>query len=279
MGGVIVARELAIENGKLKSNLDANGNKVANLATPTLDGDAATKKYVDERPTPPPSWTDITGKPDTFPPEAHTHTKSEITDFPTSMPPTAHSHASDGWFTTAINSKADEVKPSFSTITINGVDYTEWTLGTRSGKIVLSVDMGGISTEIAAFNPLTGVFESAPSQYRDTLRFDGEAPVVGASPTLFDHVARESALNGKANSSDIPSLSGQTFDISVDAQFKNMCIATARELGAVVTHTTDDTSTGGQVAQEYGITPTDATTFGELQTKAGLNDSDTPGDL
>ena len=97
------------------------------------------------------------------------------------------------------HSKADEVKPSFSTITINGVDYTEWILGTRSGKIMLSVDMGGISTEIAAFNPVTGVFESAPSQYRDTLRFDGEAPVVGASPTLFDHVARESALSGKAN--------------------------------------------------------------------------------
>lgn len=97
------------------------------------------------------------------------------------------------------HSKADEVKPSFSTITINGVDYTEWTLGTRSGKIMLSVNMGGISTEIAAFNPVTGVFESAPSQYRDTLRFDGGAPVVGASPTLFDHVARESALSGKAN--------------------------------------------------------------------------------
>lgn len=97
------------------------------------------------------------------------------------------------------HSKADEAKPSFSTVTINGVDYTEWTLGTRSGKIMLSVDMGGISTEIAAFNPVTGVFESAPSQYRDTLRFDGEAPVVGASPTLFDHVARESALSGKAN--------------------------------------------------------------------------------
>ena len=145
------------------------------------------------------SWDSVVDKPTTFPPGPHTHTKSEITDFPTEMPPTAHSHASDNWFTTAINSKADEAKPSFSTITINGVDYTEWTLGTRSGKIMLSVDMGGISTEIAAFNPVTGVFESAPSQYRDTLRFDGEAPVVGASPTLFDHVARESALSSKAN--------------------------------------------------------------------------------
>ena len=327
------------------------------------------------------SWDSVVDKPTTFPPGPHTHTKSEITDFPTEMPPTAHSHASDNWFTTAINSKADEAKPSFSTITINGVDYTEWTLGTRSGKIMLSVDMGGISTEIAAFNPVTGVFESAPSRYRDTLRFDGEAPIVGASPTLFDHVARESALSGKANishthtkseitdfptempptahshasdswftsaieavkvwvkallpnwltpsreeppthdfvlsvenkannardaaqlaenkaedalvhadealaglggkanSSDIPSLSGQTFDILVDAQFRNMCISAARALGAVVTHTTDDTSTGGQVAQAYGITPTDATTFGELQTKAGFGDSAVIGDL
>ena len=148
------------------------------------------------------SYNDLKDVPTEFPPKAHTHTRSEITDFPTEMPPTAHSHASDNWFTTAINSKADEAKPSFSTITINGVDYTEWTLGARSGKIMLSVDMGGISTEIAAFNPVTGVFESAPSQYRDTLRFDGEAPVVGASPTLFDHVARESALSGKANVSD-----------------------------------------------------------------------------
>ena len=277
---------------------------------------------------------------------------------PSTFPPTAHSHASDNWFTTAINSKADEAKPSFSTITINGVDYTEWTLGTRSGKIMLSVDMGGISTEIAAFNPVTGVFESAPSQYRNTLRFDGEAPVVGASPTLFDHVARKSALSGKADvshthaqsdvmglsavllskldqtgasdlrlnggasiyfdgeewltrvdsmvsqyswdwssiyntpttlagygiedaakTSDIPSLSGQTFDISVDAQFKNMCIAMARALGATVTHASTDDSTGASVAMMYGINPTDTTTFGELQTKAGLGDSAVIGDL
>lgn len=32
------------------------------------------------------NWDDILGKPDTFPPSVHTHTKSEITDFPTSMP-------------------------------------------------------------------------------------------------------------------------------------------------------------------------------------------------
>lgn len=32
------------------------------------------------------SWNDITGKPSSFTPSAHTHTKSQITDFPTSMP-------------------------------------------------------------------------------------------------------------------------------------------------------------------------------------------------
>ena len=134
MGGVIVARELAIENGKLKSNLDANGNKVANLATPTLDGDAATKKYVDERPVPPSSWSDITGKPDTFPPEAHTHTKSEITDFPASMPPTAHSHASDSWFTSALEAIKSWASGAFAAITHSHAGDS-WFTTALGGKI------------------------------------------------------------------------------------------------------------------------------------------------
>ncbi|MDU7537778.1 MAG: hypothetical protein E7K67_12380, partial [Peptostreptococcaceae bacterium] len=32
------------------------------------------------------AWDGITGKPPTFPPSAHTHTKSQISDFPTSLP-------------------------------------------------------------------------------------------------------------------------------------------------------------------------------------------------
>ena len=34
----------------------------------------------------PVSWEEVTGKPSTYPPSSHTHTKSQITDFPTSMP-------------------------------------------------------------------------------------------------------------------------------------------------------------------------------------------------
>ena len=149
------------------------------------------------------------------------------------------------------------------------------------------------------YNPSTGKFSAFGSSIETGKKglnpengddIGGPYTVVGATFTFFkqdsvfpsdpqDTLAKKSELDSKANSSDIPSLSGQTFDISVDAQFKDMCIATARALGAVVTHTTDDTSTGGQVAQAYGITPTDATTFGELQTKAGMSDSDTLGDL
>ena len=44
------------------------------------------------------AWDSVTGRPPAFPPEAHTHTKSQIDDFPASMTPAAHaaSHKSDG---------------------------------------------------------------------------------------------------------------------------------------------------------------------------------------
>lgn len=45
-----------------------------------------------------PAYADIQGKPSSFTPSAHTHTKNEISDFPASMPPSAHksTHASGG---------------------------------------------------------------------------------------------------------------------------------------------------------------------------------------
>jgi len=41
------ARDTAIYNGKLTSDLNANSNRVVGLAAPAEDGDAATKGYVD----------------------------------------------------------------------------------------------------------------------------------------------------------------------------------------------------------------------------------------
>lgn len=129
----------------------------------------------------------------------------------------------------------------------------------------------------------TGVWNATHFTRRDVLALFSKDNISNNLDNIrtsaSDANSAAAAIAGKANSSDIPSLSGQTFDLSTDEQFKNMCIATARALGAVVTHTTGDTSTGGQVARAYGITPTDATTYGDIETKAGLNDSDTPGDL
>ncbi|MFI1655613.1 tail fiber domain-containing protein [Streptomyces sp. NPDC020472] len=37
-------------------------------------------------------WSNLSGKPATFPPSTHTHTWSQITDAPTSLPPSSHTH-------------------------------------------------------------------------------------------------------------------------------------------------------------------------------------------
>lgn len=147
-----MARELAIENGKLKSNLDANGKMIVNLAAPVSDNDAATKKYVDERPTPPPSWSDITGKPDTFPPEAHTHTSdSWFTSALEAIKSWAsgafaaitHSHASDNWFTTAI----EDVKLWAKSL------LPDWLTPSREEPPTLESVATMIRTAVADFDP------------------------------------------------------------------------------------------------------------------------------
>ena len=43
------------------------------------------KSYVDGR-TSSVEWNNVSGKPSTYPPSSHTHTKSQITDFPSSLP-------------------------------------------------------------------------------------------------------------------------------------------------------------------------------------------------
>ena len=41
-------RENPVANGVMKSDFNADGHKIVNLDTPTLDDDAANKKYVDD---------------------------------------------------------------------------------------------------------------------------------------------------------------------------------------------------------------------------------------
>ena len=66
-------------------NIYQNGDIEAGANwTPTVDNHLATKKYVDDHSGGgTPDWSDITNKPSTFPPSAHTHTYSDITNPPT----------------------------------------------------------------------------------------------------------------------------------------------------------------------------------------------------
>ena len=69
-------------------------------------------------------WANITGKPDTFPPEAHTHTKSEITDFPVPVIPSTE--ADDSEFASAkkvaefVNSSINNLAAYYLTYTAQG---------------------------------------------------------------------------------------------------------------------------------------------------------------
>ena len=68
------------------------------------------------------SWDDITDKPSTFPPAAHTHTKSQITDFPTS------------WSWNNITGKPSSYTPSTHTHTISQVTNLQSTLDGKASS-------------------------------------------------------------------------------------------------------------------------------------------------
>lgn len=68
------------------------------------------------------TWSNITGKPSTFPPSPHNHTKSQITDFPTSMTPTAHTHTQSEvtGLATALSGKVNAVSSGVMVCELNG---------------------------------------------------------------------------------------------------------------------------------------------------------------
>lgn len=68
----------------------------------------------------PVSWEEVTGKPSTYPPSSHTHTKSQITDFPTSMPASdVYSWAKQAQ-KPAYSWSEISSKPTFATVAISG---------------------------------------------------------------------------------------------------------------------------------------------------------------
>lgn len=126
------------------------------------------------------TWNSISGKPSTFTPSSHTHTKSQITDFPSSMP------ASDvyAW------AKAPS-KPSYSWSEITGKPST-FTPSSHTHPL------SGISDLQASWDAL---LKAAPSAY--VTRWPSWSEVT--SKPSFATVATSGSYNDLSNKPSIPS--------------------------------------------------------------------------
>lgn len=98
-----------------------------------------------------PSWGDVTGKPSTFPPAAHSHAWAEVTGKPSSFPPAAHSHTAQevGAAVSAAESSADcntFTVPGF--YNVNG-SAPNWAF-TDAGGAMIVLSHGAYITQIAA---------------------------------------------------------------------------------------------------------------------------------
>ncbi|RNI30944.1 hypothetical protein EFA69_06535 [Rufibacter immobilis] len=103
---------LVVMSGIIK---DADGNPIGG-GSPATTGTTSV------------SWNEITGKPTTFTPAAHSHTWSEITAKPTSFTPSSHSHT---W--NDVTGKPVTFNPSEHTHQISGITGLQSELDAKSG--------------------------------------------------------------------------------------------------------------------------------------------------
>lgn len=180
------------------STVEVIGNSASNctirVTVPTTSGNGTTKRiYVycnngdDYKPgwfavarTDELTWNSISGKPSTFTPSSHTHTKSQITDFPSSMP------ASDVYAWAKASSK-----PSYSWSEITGKPST-FTPSSHTHPL------SGISDLQASWDAL---LKAAPSAY--VTRWPSWSEVT--SKPSFATVATSGSYNDLSNRPSIPS--------------------------------------------------------------------------
>lgn len=180
------------------STVEVIGNRASNctirVTVPTTSGNGTTKRiYVycnngdDYKPgwfavarTDELTWNSISGKPSTFTPSSHTHTKSQITDFPSSMP------ASDVYAWAKASSK-----PSYSWSEITGKPST-FTPSSHTHPL------SDISDLQASWDAL---LKAAPSAY--VTRWPSWSEVT--SKPSFATVATSGSYNDLSNKPSIPS--------------------------------------------------------------------------
>ncbi len=201
-------------DGSVKATLDALVAEVANkLGIPLnpSDGDVLTYKdgaWIAKRPsggsggTVSMEWDDIIGKPSTYTPSAHNHSKSEITDFPTTMAPSAHNHTKseitdfpETMPPSAHTHTADEVEgiPTVndSTITIkkNGVTVDSFSTNAAQGKEInitfskSDAGLGNVNNTSDLNKPISTATQTALNAKLDASKIvvTNVAPTVGST--------------------------------------------------------------------------------------------------
>lgn len=128
------------------------------------------------------AWDSVTGKPSTYTPASHTHTKSQITDFPTSMP------ASDvsAWAKAAS-------KPSYSKseVGLGNVDNTA-----DSSKSVNYANTAGATTKVALVKHLSTTEELDGFAEANTFQY---ATVAGIAPINNDGIILSASWKDNPN--------------------------------------------------------------------------------
>ena len=128
------------------------------------------------------AWDNVTGKPSTYTPSSHTHTKSQITDFPTSLP------ASDvsAW------AKADS-KPSYSKseVGLGNVDNTA-----DANKSVNYATTAGATTKVALVKHLSTTEELDGFVETNTFQY---ATVAGIAPINNDGIILSASWKDNPN--------------------------------------------------------------------------------
>lgn len=133
------------------------------------------------------AWADITGKPSTFAPSAHTHPWSEVTDKPSSFTPSAHTHAWD-----AITDKPSTFTPSDHGHAIDDITGLEAALDDKASRDFV---VDGLATKAEAshgheISDVTGLQTA----------LDGKA-ATSHTHIIANVTGLQSALDGKAASS------------------------------------------------------------------------------
>ncbi|QLF83533.1 minor tail protein [Gordonia phage RedWattleHog] len=104
-----------------------------------------------------PAWTEITSKPSTFPPDAHSHAWNEITSKPTTFAPTAHTHVA--------SEVSDSTAVGRSVLTATDAAAARSAIGAGTGSSNLALGTTSTTAKAGDYVPTWSEITSKPSTF------------------------------------------------------------------------------------------------------------------